>query len=144
LPANILQLPAAERRKLIRQAIAEIRVTSPFSARHANELSDLYSRLQRLYLALEGVSTEVWLDREDVPRGGQGKGYVVVHGHQLVQDLKVVCDGKEAEVVRKPEAQTPFDGMSTAAPTRPIARGVKPPAAAGEGEGDGDGEDGAA
>lgn len=126
LPASFLLLPDAERRKVLQRELLQIRVISPFSAVHGERLAARHAALQKLYLALAGVSAELWLEREDVPRGGQGKGYVVVHGHERVTDLKVRCGGNEAEVVRQPESQTPFDGMSIPVPTRPLVGGAKP------------------
>ena len=65
--------------------------------------------LQRLMLALKGVRAEVWLEREEVPRGGLGKGYVVLHGHAQVKDVRVVSGAREGAEVRQPARQTPFD-----------------------------------
>lgn len=75
--------------------------------------------LQRLYLALSNVRAEVWLEREDVPRGGVGKGFVVLHGHERVTDVVVRCGDRVGAVVRKPVQQTPFDDRPRRTPAVP-------------------------
>ncbi len=75
--------------------------------------------VQRLMLAMKGVRAEVWLDREVVPRGGLGKGYVVLHGHEQVQDVRVRSGDREGAVVRQPVRQTPFDDRPRGKPQLP-------------------------
>ena len=86
--------------------------------------------LQRLMLALKGVRAEVWLEREEVPRGGLGKGYVVLHGHAQVKDVRVVSGAREGAEVRQPARQTPFDDRPRGRPRLPTppARGGGQPA----------------
>jgi len=82
--------------------------------------------VQRLMLAMKGVRAEVWLEREEVPRGGLGKGYVVLHGHQQVRDARVRSGDREGAVVRQPVRQTPFDDRPRGKPKLPTppARGA--------------------
>ena len=75
--------------------------------------------VQRLMLAMKGVRAEVWLEREAVPRGGLGKGYVVLHGHEQVKDVRVRSGDREGEVVRQPVRQTPFDDRPRGKPKLP-------------------------
>ena len=121
LPAGLATMSAKDRRTAVMAAMQNAR-------RAVNGADDpagiaVFARradaLQRLYLAMVGVSAEVWLDREDVPRGGVGTGYVVVHGHDLVSNLKVHCNGKDAEVVTQPQRRTPFDGRPRTTPKLP-------------------------
>ncbi len=86
--------------------------------------------VQRLMLAMRGVRAEVWLEREAVPRGGRGKGYVVLHGHEQVQDVRVRSGDRDGEVVRQPVRQTPFDDRPRGKPklSTPPTRGDGPPA----------------
>lgn len=52
--------------------------------------------LQRAWLAWHGVRCELRLEREEVPFGGEGKVFVVVHGQERITDLVVRCDGNDA------------------------------------------------
>jgi LmbE family N-acetylglucosaminyl deacetylase len=70
--------------------------------------------LERVLLALAGVRAEVWLDSDEVPWGGSGKAYIVVHGVQNVQDLVVRCAGVDATPAQAPVRNTPFDGVPAA------------------------------
>lgn len=81
--------------------------------------------LQRVLLADAGVSVETWLERDEVPLGGEGRAYVVVHGFEHVADVAVHCGGEPAEAVR-PRVRRATDVLPAA------------PAGAGEGEGAGD------
>ncbi|HEB53197.1 MAG TPA: PIG-L family deacetylase [bacterium] len=74
--------------------------------------------LRRLYLALSMVRAEVWLDREEVPRGGLGKGYVVLHGHDRVEEIVVRCGAHVGRAVTRPIRQTPFDDRPRKSPRR--------------------------
>ncbi len=67
--------------------------------------------LQRILLASSSVRVETWLERDEVPRGGEGKILVVVHGADKVQDLAVRCRGKDAEAVAPRIRTTFFDAM---------------------------------
>lgn len=78
--------------------------------------------VQRLMLALKGVRAEVWLEREEVPRGGLGKGYVVLHGHAQVEDVRVRSGDREGVVVRQPARQTPFDDRPRSKPKLPTPK----------------------
>ena len=124
VPLGLATMPIADRRVAVMAAMRDAR-------RAANRTDDsgltaIFARraeaLQRLYLALAGVSAEVWLVREDVPRGGEGSGYAVIHGHQVVSDLVVQCDGKDAELVRQPVRQTPFDDRPRKTPKLPLPK----------------------
>ncbi|MEC8653711.1 MAG: PIG-L family deacetylase [Planctomycetota bacterium] len=86
--------------------------------------------VQRLMLALKGVRAEVWLEREEVPRGGLGKGFVVLHGHAQVTDVRVVSGSRQGAEVRQPARQTPFDDRPRARPRLPTppTSGDGPPA----------------
>jgi LmbE family N-acetylglucosaminyl deacetylase len=82
--------------------------------------------LQRAWLALHGVRCELRLERDEVPFGGAGKVFVVVHGQEHVADLSVVCDGNQATaaqvVVRTSFADGPpvqGDGTAPATVTVP-------------------------
>ena len=86
--------------------------------------------LQRVLLALANVRAEVWLERDEVPAGGSGKAFVVVHGCEHVQELVVQCGGVDAVPVQAAVRATPFDGMpAPPANTTPDAvAGATPPA----------------
>ncbi|MEZ6037974.1 MAG: PIG-L family deacetylase [Planctomycetota bacterium] len=77
--------------------------------------------LQRLYLAMRGVRIEAWLADDELALGGWGTGYVVVHGHELLQNLEVRCDGEPAEPVRLPVQPTFFDDAPAPKPKKPDA-----------------------
>ncbi|MFK7740433.1 MAG: PIG-L family deacetylase [Planctomycetota bacterium] len=119
LPTDLLTRPLAEQRDVIRRAMVSIRALSQYDESQRVVMQKALEGLTRLLLAIEGVRAEAWLAREDVPRGGQGKGYVVVHGHERLTDLVVKCDGRQATVVRKPVRQTPFDDRPRARPALP-------------------------
>lgn len=124
LPANLMQMPAAERKKLIAREMSGLHTISPFDEAHAKVVVASYFRLQKLFLAESGVSAEVWLERQTVPRGGRGKGYVVVHGHEHVTNLKVTCRGAAAEPVRRPVGRNPANGPPRAAPSSGNPKGA--------------------
>ncbi len=67
--------------------------------------------LQRVLLARSGVRVECWIDRDEVPRGGEGKVYVVVHGMASIQNLSVRCGDRTAEPVAPRVRSTFFDAM---------------------------------
>jgi LmbE family N-acetylglucosaminyl deacetylase len=69
------------------------------------------SALQRILLADAGVRVECWLDSDEVPRGGEGKVYVVVHGMARVKNLVVRCGDRNAEPVAPRVRSTMFDAM---------------------------------
>ena len=104
---------------------AQIRRSLLAHASNSSKLHDagVYQRradaIQRLMLAMRGVSAEVWLEREEVPRGGEGKGYCVVHGHEQVRDLRVTSGGRKAVLVTVPVQQTPFDDRPRSKPKVP-------------------------
>jgi len=131
LPADLSILPMADRRKQVMAALQKARQAA--NREDDPAMTALFARraeaLQRLYLALAGVSAEVWLEREDVPQGGEGSGYVVVHGHRRLSNLRVLCRGKAAELVREPVRQTPFDDRPRKTPKLPlpnVSGGKKP------------------
>lgn len=133
LPADLMAMSLADRKQAIRKTMAGIRVTSPYSEVHGQRMVEYHNDLAMLYLATVGVSAEVWLDRQTVPRGGRGKGYVVVHGHERLKDLKVTCGEVAAQPVRRPVGRNPANGPPRAAPSSGTARPAKPakkPAAA--------------
>lgn len=125
VPKNPLFGGGPNTRRALRLAISSTNSDSSRAGASAAEVARARHRgekMRQLYVAMAGVSVEAWLSREDVPRGGQGKGYVVVHGHQQVRNLKVSCNGVAAEVVRQPVRQTPFDDRPRTTPKLP-----KPP-----------------
>ncbi|MFT4840963.1 MAG: LmbE family N-acetylglucosaminyl deacetylase [Planctomycetota bacterium] len=126
LAANLMQLTAAKRKQAIMEAMSGVMVTSPFSEQHGERLGHYHQQLAKLYLAESGVSAEVWLGRQTVPRGGSGKGYVVLHGHERVTDLLVTCGGRAAEPVRQPVGRNPANGPPRAAPSAGNSKGAKP------------------
>ena len=65
---------------------------------------------------------ETWLRRDEVPMGGRGRAYVVVHGHEHVAGLRIRCAGEDAQPVRLPVRQTPFDDR----PRRPRVPRLSP------------------
>ena len=67
--------------------------------------------LQRVLLSEAGVRVEAWLEESEVPRGGEGKAYVVVHGMERVQNLVVRCGDKDAEPVAPRIRSSFFDAM---------------------------------
>ena len=84
--------------------------------------------VHRMMLADAGVRVETWLDREEVPRGGEGKAYVVIHGVDKVEQLRVSCNGVPAELV-KPTAR----GRTPAVPPVPPVAEAKAPPSGGDG-----------
>lgn len=79
--------------------------------------------LQRIAMATAGVRVETWLERDEVPRGGHGRVYVVIHGHEQVADLQVGRNGVPAEPAVSTIRSTPFDGMP-APPAGMVGNGV--------------------
>ena len=77
----------------------------------AGEAKRRIAALQRMLLADAGVRVECWLDSDEVPRGGDGKAYVVVHGMARVKNLVVRCGDREAEPVAPRVRSTMFDAM---------------------------------
>jgi len=124
LPADFVTLSLADRKKAVLGAMRDARLAQNGAddPAHTAVFARRADALQGLYLAMAGVSAEVWLAREDVPRGGRGTGYVVLHGHQRVSNLSVQCAGRDAEPVTKPVQQTPFDDSARRTPKLP-----KPP-----------------
>lgn len=124
VPAGLAMLSQKHRRTAVMTALQNARRAASRADEPAG--TAVFARraaaLQRLYLAMTGVSAEVWLAREDVPRGGEGTGYVVVHGHQLVSNLMVQCNGIDAELVRQPVRRTPFDGRPRTTPKLPLPK----------------------
>ena len=113
LPDGLLRLSKADRLAILREQMSGLMAVSAFDEAHGQRVQQRYAALAKIYLATAGVSLEVWLDRDGVPRGGEGKGYVVVHGHEQVTELKVTCDGRIAEPVKRPVTRN-----SVASPTR--------------------------
>lgn len=72
--------------------------------------------LQRLWLALAGVRIEAWLEHDVVAIGGQGKAFVVVHGVERMENLRVRCGELEAEPAQVPVRATMFDGLPAPIP----------------------------
>jgi len=91
--------------------------------------------IQRILLADAGVRVEAWLEHEEVPRGGEGKAYVVVHGAEKVERLRVSCNGVDAEVLGPQVRRRPLSGI----PAQPAGAGAKTGSGAGSGAGSGDG-----
>jgi LmbE family N-acetylglucosaminyl deacetylase len=126
LPAHLMQMSVAARKRAIMLAISGVKATSPFSAKHGERLVHYQQKLSKLYLAASGISAEVWLERSAIPRGGRGRGYVVLHGHERVTNLKVTCDGQAAEPVRRPVGRNPANGPPRAAPSSGNPKGATP------------------
>ena len=128
LPVDAAHLEAAQLATLTKRLLAQARtayeqaVGAPGTSASAQprRFADLdvlrrrIAALQRVLLALANVRAEVWLDGEEVPWGGSGKAYVVVHGMPKVQDLAVKCDGVEATPAPAQVRNTPFDGVPSA------------------------------
>jgi len=68
--------------------------------------------LHRVLLVLANVRAEVWLERDEVPLGGSGKVFVVIHGVDKVKDLVVRCGGVAAEPAKTVVRATAFDGTA--------------------------------
>jgi len=125
LKAHPAAMPREQALKAVREAIVALRKVKmevrfgPNVSRKVRIHSNRLEALDRLYLAMRGVRVEAWLDREAVPRGGEGKGYAVVHGHELVTNLRIHADGGNATLVTQPVRQTPFDDRPRAKPKLP-------------------------
>ncbi|MGK0302211.1 MAG: LmbE family N-acetylglucosaminyl deacetylase, partial [Planctomycetota bacterium] len=126
LAADLMRMPADERKQAILRTMTELKLISPHNEQHGERVGQYYQRLSKLYLAASGVSAEVWLGRQTVPRGGRGKGYVVVHGHDQVSNLKVTSGGTAAEPVRRPVGRNPANGPPRAAPSSGNLKGASP------------------
>ena len=113
LPAGLLRLTKTDRLAVLREQMLGLRAVSPFDEAHGQRLHERYAALAKIYLATTGISLEAWLTRDGVPRGGEGKGYVIVHGHEQVTELKVTCNGRIADPVKRP-----VNRKSVATPTR--------------------------
>lgn len=91
---------------------------------------------QRVLMASAGVRIESWLDRREVAHGTQGRAYVLVHGVSKVSDLRVRCNGRDAEPAQVAMRSTPFDGMPAppagASPAGPVVPAPVQPAASGD------------
>lgn len=97
-------------------------IESPYDEAHARRLGAKFRQadaLRRALLALANVRVEVWLERDEVPVGGEGKANVVVHGAERLQNLKVVCGSNEAKPVQVAVRPTPFDGAAPAGKPAP-------------------------
>lgn len=90
--------------------------------------------LQRIVLAAAGVRVECWLERDVVPRGGDGKVFVVVHGMDKVQNLVVRCGDQAAEPVA-PRVRTTFFDAMPAVPTGATPADLGMPSGNGNGNG---------
>lgn len=88
---------------------------------------------ERVLMASSGVRIESWLDRTEVAHGSQGRAYVLVHGISKVGELKVRCNGREAEPAQVTMRSTPFDGMPAPPAGAPAAAApAVQPAASGD------------
>lgn len=99
-------LPTLQR---VREGLVEAHTPAADAA--LRRLDRRLDALQRVLLAAAGVQVEAWLERQEVPVGGQGRALVMVHGGEQVADLQVRCGGVVAEPVQAPVRRTPFDGM---------------------------------
>jgi LmbE family N-acetylglucosaminyl deacetylase len=124
LPANAPTLPREQLATLARERLVALRgelkaVVADLAAdgalRRARLLRQRCGALERVLLALANVRVETWLERDQVPLGGNGKAFVVVHGHERVQRLAVRCGDGVGEQVQTPVRPTPFDGATPAA-----------------------------
>lgn len=138
LPEAAARLPAAELARVATLRLASIRTEldgvvhdlgRPGALRRARVLHRRAGELERVLLALAGVRAEVWLERETVPVGGEGKAFVVVHGVERLQDLTVACDGVVATPTASAVRATPFDGAGSPPAGTDSAPAGEPPAA---------------
>ena len=132
LPEDAMQMPPARLQTIARERLLALRAElmavfdDPRAAgakRRAALLRSRCEEVEAVLLALANVRIETWLDKEEVPLGGGGRAYVVVHGHERVQKLAVSCNHEPAEPVQGAVRATPFDGMAA-----PPAGSQPPPA----------------
>ncbi len=104
--------------------------TAPLRVRARNAIE----AWERVLMASAGVRIESWLDRTEVARGAQGRAYVLVHGVSKVAELKVRCNGRDAEPALVAMRSTPFDGMPAlpAGAAQAAAPAAVQPAASGD------------
>ena len=86
--------------------------------------------LERIHLALAGVRLEAWLEREDVPVGGDGVVAGVLHSDSF-DDLQIRCGERVGEEVTAPVRAMVFDGLpvTPAIGTTPAPGGAAAPSA---------------
>ncbi|HEX6812208.1 MAG TPA: PIG-L family deacetylase [Planctomycetota bacterium] len=124
LPADLAREASAQllaTRAQLKQTLQEL--AKPGARRLASVLHRRAEAIERILLALANVRTEVWLESDLVPVGGEGKVFVVLHGIERTKDLDVQCDGVAATPVQMPVRATVFDGMPTPAPNTAAAAG---------------------
>jgi|GEM_PF-2358007 len=137
LPVALREESSAEQWRAAAAARRELasRASVASARRDVEVLRRREAAIQRWMLAQKGVRAEVWLEREAVPRGGVGKGYIVLHGHEQVEDVSVVSGDRAGALVRQPVRQTPFDDRPRQKPKLPpplqtSANGRAPPPSA--------------
>ncbi len=92
--------------------------------------------LQRVVLAASGIHVESWLEREQVPVGGEGRVFVFVHGARYTNGLQVSCGGRPADPIDPGVRLSEMDSWP-ASPQGVVARSL--PAVAAPRDADGDG-----
>jgi len=110
LPRGAASLPPEQLRRDVTELLGK-------AVRGGSVAAQRTRALQRVLLALANVRAEVWLERETVPLGGEGKAYVVLHGHEKVTGLKVTCEGAAGDPMNVPVRSRYFEMPSPAAGT---------------------------
>jgi LmbE family N-acetylglucosaminyl deacetylase len=95
-----------------RAELAAATASEPQGAHRAAVLQRRIDAIERAMLATAGVFAEVWLERDVVAHGAEGAGFVVVHGSERVDDLRVTSAGGSVTAVQAAVRPTPFDGMA--------------------------------
>ncbi len=80
---------------------------SPRQARLAHRMNVA----RRALLTLANVRVQTWLERDEVPQGGNGKAFVIVHGVERVAEVVVEVEGVAAGPAEVAMRSTPFDGL---------------------------------
>lgn len=98
VPRFAATLPVARLREMLGEVLHE-----------AGPKADVGRAASRALLALANVRVEVWLQRDSVPVGGEGRAYVIVHGHQHTADIEVACQGRAGQPVNAPVQTRVFE-----------------------------------
>ena len=121
LPADALARSRAELRGLARERLVALRaelatvkkdLNAPGAVRRGRVLQHRCNAVERVLLALANVRPEVWLEHDVLPRGGTGKAFVVLHGHERVKNFAVRCGDQKGEPVQIAVRPTVFDGLA--------------------------------
>lgn len=84
------------------------------SPRQTQVLARRMDVARRALLTLANVRVQSWLEHDEVPQGGNGKVFVIVHGVERVAEVAVTVDGVEAGPAEVAMRSTPFDGLPAA------------------------------